>query len=329
MIADTDAREAGYKFNYSEAEWGAIADAAKRLHPEGLPFIICKRILAAAHRYRLLVDEHKKQAKRRSPKQRATLYTKISRLFRELSAAVREVENPEEPVFSIRDCYEPPYIKWLKECEMREALRPRTYDSRTDTNTIYIDGEAFKRAESEERQLEFQSTLHVLEVWAWRAKAHAMVGSGRGMILSGLPYEKREHERARKLFYKELLAIWQTMGGKLSISRGRSNSRHRESRFQVSGPLLRFFLAVARPVMGENAPRPETIAGIVSRHRRKPNSPTEDIAFTDQFWDALKEAPRRPPSELKEQWVFEAKPTGKLKHVPSTTAAHMVSKLRD
>jgi hypothetical protein len=64
----------------------------------------------------------------------------------------------------------------------------------------------------------------------------------------------------RLLFQSQVLETWIWLGGKLKIARN--------SESQVSGPLARFFFAVARPVMRERAPSPESLPEIVNRQKR-------------------------------------------------------------
>lgn len=61
------------------------------------------------------------------------------------------------------------------------------------------------------------------------------------------------------IYYQRVLHLWtNAFGGKLGISR---NSR-------IDGPLVRYFLAVAHPVMGQKMPSLESMPDIVRRQKR-------------------------------------------------------------
>ena len=77
-------------------------------------------------------------------------------------------------------------------------------------------------------------------------------------------YRKHRDADAYRLdFYKDVLRIWTgDLGRELRISRT-------PNRNTVTGPLVRFFLAVATPVMKDETPRPESIADIVARERKE------------------------------------------------------------
>ena len=62
-------------------------------------------------------------------------------------------------------------------------------------------------------------------------------------------------------YYEKVLSIWvDHCGGQLKKSRDKMTQKPR-------GPLLRFFVAVTYPVMGIDAPKPETIFDIVDREK--------------------------------------------------------------
>jgi hypothetical protein len=62
-------------------------------------------------------------------------------------------------------------------------------------------------------------------------------------------------------YYERVLSIWvDHCGGQLKKSRDKTTQKPR-------GPLLRFFVAVTYPVMGIDAPKPETIFDIVDREK--------------------------------------------------------------
>jgi hypothetical protein len=62
-------------------------------------------------------------------------------------------------------------------------------------------------------------------------------------------------------YYERVLSIWvDHCGGQLKKSRDKTTQKPK-------GPLLRFFVAVTYPVMGIDAPKPETIFDIVDREK--------------------------------------------------------------
>jgi hypothetical protein len=62
-------------------------------------------------------------------------------------------------------------------------------------------------------------------------------------------------------YYEDVLSIWvDHCGGQLKKSRDKTTKKPK-------GPLLRFFMAVTYPVMGIDAPKPETIFDIVDREK--------------------------------------------------------------
>lgn len=62
-------------------------------------------------------------------------------------------------------------------------------------------------------------------------------------------------------FYQNVLSMWvDHCGGQLKKSRDKTTQKPK-------GPLLRFFVAVTQPVMGVDAPKPETIFDIVDREK--------------------------------------------------------------
>jgi hypothetical protein len=62
-------------------------------------------------------------------------------------------------------------------------------------------------------------------------------------------------------YYKSVLSMWvDHCGGQLKKSRDKTTQKPK-------GPLLRFFVAVTYPVMGIDAPKPETIFDIVDREK--------------------------------------------------------------
>jgi hypothetical protein len=62
-------------------------------------------------------------------------------------------------------------------------------------------------------------------------------------------------------YYQSVLSMWvDHCGGQLKKSRDKTTQKPK-------GPLLRFFVAVTYPVMGIDAPKPETIFDIVEREK--------------------------------------------------------------
>ena len=62
-------------------------------------------------------------------------------------------------------------------------------------------------------------------------------------------------------YYRSVLTLWvDHCGGQLKKTRDKVTQKPK-------GPLLRFFVAVTYPVMGIDAPKPETIFGIVDREK--------------------------------------------------------------
>lgn len=69
----------------------------------------------------------------------------------------------------------------------------------------------------------------------------------------------------REDYYREILGVWvDKLGGELQVSRGTVTHK-------LSGPLVRFFQAVTRPVLATEAPALETISRIVKRERERRN----------------------------------------------------------
>jgi hypothetical protein len=68
-------------------------------------------------------------------------------------------------------------------------------------------------------------------------------------------------DEARKLLYGRVLGIWtDCLGGKLVTSTARGRAPY--------GPLVRFFDAIVRPLLGDKAPSPYAIRSIVKKERR-------------------------------------------------------------
>jgi hypothetical protein len=69
-------------------------------------------------------------------------------------------------------------------------------------------------------------------------------------------------DEANKWLYWRVLGIWtECLGGKLVISTARGRAPY--------GPLVRFFDAIVRPLLGDKAPGPHAIRRIVKQERRR------------------------------------------------------------
>lgn len=72
----------------------------------------------------------------------------------------------------------------------------------------------------------------------------------------------RPQDIAKLTYYDAVFAVWTAAGGQLRTSRHPLTGA-------VTGPLVRFFLAAVRPVMGQDTPREATIKGIVAKARER------------------------------------------------------------
>jgi len=268
MTADGKTDRAGDHFDYSEGEWREIADEV-RPHVGEIPEAFRRRLLQAASMYTRLVREQQ-QPTYRPPTERAKVYNKLARLARDLAAALRESEDPECPIFTIRDYYEPPQVGMIRErlraAGLREAIARRACDNPTVQLMDQI--APLERVEIHEAAVEHEWSLHILDSWASTAEALAEINSGARLIIdsiSSVPYGVREHERPRRVYYEALLRAWKSIGGNLGTSRDPFSG-------EVNGPLVRFFRAATVPVMGAAAPASETIRDIVSRFKKQHNS---------------------------------------------------------
>lgn len=67
----------------------------------------------------------------------------------------------------------------------------------------------------------------------------------------------------REEYYREIFGVWvDIIGGRLRVSRDTENHK-------LGGPLVRFFQAVAHPVLGNEAPKLESISQIVDREKQR------------------------------------------------------------
>jgi hypothetical protein len=64
------------------------------------------------------------------------------------------------------------------------------------------------------------------------------------------------------VYYQRVLLLWKdTFGGRLAISRDSQDAS------KIRGPLIRYFFAVTRPVMGSHTPSLQSLPDIVDRQK--------------------------------------------------------------
>jgi hypothetical protein len=84
---------------------------------------------------------------------------------------------------------------------------------------------------------------------------------------------------AREWLYERVLGIWtDCLGGKLVTSTARRRVPY--------GPLVRFFDAIVRPLLGDKAPGPHAIRGIVKQEKRQRQEATRRlVALRQKYGD--------------------------------------------
>jgi hypothetical protein len=98
---------------------------------------------------------------------------------------------------------------------------------------------------------DYKRVLSVLDAWEWDTSSAASLV----VIINQFRFGQREQDRAKKVYYRRILRVWVDMIG--------GNLAHSTSNSKRSGPTIRFIRAVTGPVMGEGAPKPETIRDIL------------------------------------------------------------------
>ena len=82
-------------------------------------------------------------------------------------------------------------------------------------------------------------------------------------------------DEARRWLYWRVLGIWtDCLGGKLATSTASGRAPY--------GPLVRFFDAIVRPLLGNEAPGPDAIRGIVKRERQQREQVAKQLAEARQ-----------------------------------------------
>lgn len=99
--------------------------------------------------------------------------------------------------------------------------------------------------------------LHNLYSEACRLASTYSDPRGLGSMVDGLPFKHFRKRRARVWFQFDVFELWIEFGGKLGISRNAFKN-------QTTGPLARYYSAVAQPVIGGSL---ESLSSAVKRHR--------------------------------------------------------------
>lgn len=164
-----------------------------------------------------------------------------------------------------------------KVADLARQLAEAIKQANNPEKPLFITGDFYKvddipKLTDIERRVDAHWTALVLHKWAERADD--LVDTCRGKYrVEGEPYGPRERDRTRRIFRRAIFQSWTSAGGELRTANNP----------QVAGPLIRYFLALARPVMGDDTPTLATIAGYIREERKRPTDgePHSDISPND------------------------------------------------
>lgn len=220
----TSRKKLKVEFDYEPQQWEAIIACANAKRPG--------KNLTDKERQSLLeaAIAYKRELELRqnpnylSPNRIAQKWKRVSKLVQQLRCEVGGLQKHEEAIRALPSLFGLQRLTW----QSKKGLRIR------------------EPADSER-------VLAVLEGWEWDTSRSL---TGNTFIINQFRFGRREQDRAKRVFYRKILRVWVDMiGGSLGYS---TSNRKR------SGPSIRFVRAVAVPVMGEGAPKPETIADILN-----------------------------------------------------------------
>jgi hypothetical protein len=214
-------------FNYSPAEWEAIAAAVQRVRANGLSGI-------ETHALRLQAQEYLVEQKRRNegqdvkPSELRSSWKKVSRLSDDLKTAVSDAAST----------------------EMRAGLQ--------QTRMVVVD---FKQALFLDA-VQSILFLSIDEICAFLSDLERTAKSNEWRFGTG-PHRAWSVSGRRDpgvIFQQQILWLWtHRFGGKLAFSKGDSKRPH--------GPLVDYLRAVTGPVMKERAPKPSGLRDIINRQK--------------------------------------------------------------
>jgi len=231
-------------FDYSISEWQDI-DAAVRAVRE-VPISEEERVslCQAADEYRHN-NAKRKNGRYVSPKQGAQSYAKVARLCGQLRDALQEAaKNRHDDAWRSRPAA-------IIQHELRERLIfallgrwriPASFPDISDASSLLSYGDVV-------------DVLTVLQA-EWERDADPFYWG------VALKYSFSGRREPSVVYYQRILLLWKdTFGGRLAISRNGQQSR------KIGGPLVRYFFAVTRPVMGDETPSLQSLPDIVDRQK--------------------------------------------------------------
>jgi hypothetical protein len=218
------------RFKYSPEQWNAILACVAEVRPgKGLTEHERKSLVDAASDYRLHL-KFRQSSEYRSPNQVAHECGQIAKSIRKLRDAVLRLQTP-------------------------DAIPSLPLDLGNGEKLVVASSRSIKQ-----NQADRDTILNILNRWEEEALRGCQLADGR-RIIDGFTYGRREQDRPKNVYYRAILHVWADMiGGKLRSSTS--------SNYVVSGPTVRFLLAVSIPVMGEAAPKSGTVADIIDREKK-------------------------------------------------------------
>jgi hypothetical protein len=262
-------------FDYTAAEWSEIETCIKEVR--GAPISRDEKIclLNLANEYRGICKLRGLIPQYSTTKQKRGLFTKAAKLRGELRSTLKtaaltrfleasrrtptlaEVKNCCDEIYTTgtyKGCYGPG-ASWrslpilvtsdqLTAALVADLLRPGAVP---EALTINNAARILRAGQIADLLDELQAALEMIAKYAWGIK---------------LTYSFSGRLDPEVVYLQGVLVLWtETFGGRLAISRSPENPR------KISGPLVRYVLAVVRPVMGPDTPSLQSLPDIVDRQK--------------------------------------------------------------
>jgi hypothetical protein len=235
-------------FDYNAAEWVEIEGSIKAAREKPVSEDERASLRRAADDYRRAVAE-RASGRYVSPKRSAQLYSRAARLSGQLRDAIQD---------SGRSRYGD---AWPSK---DGALIPRELTQRL-VSSLLGPGRNFDVPAASVALLSFGDVVDLLNV----LQDALVSSSSSGMSLI---YSISGRRDPPVVYYQRVLLLWKdTFRGRLAISRDSQDPS------KIAGPLIRYFFAVTRPVMGNRTPSLQSLPDIVDRQK-----------VFDDWWTAYK-----------------------------------------
>jgi hypothetical protein len=258
MISDEEVRQAGYSFNYTGAQWKAIADAFEDCFRDRVEAAQIKAIrFECEHDYR-----HDWIKKIEVPNVEA-LQIKAVRFECDHDYRNDWIEEIKLPnlLLEFACTYRRNFPHYRPVAERTKILR-RQIKAASEFRAAIAEAESVPHddwnlfPEETRRQLlsliDFfvQSRTYSIEELNAIGRLQCFAQS-RAAVLPAHP---------RAVYFHDLIQLWVMLGGRLTYSRDSATKK-------PGGPLIRYMQAVTKPVMEKAAPTAEGIVKLISRER--------------------------------------------------------------